>query len=62
MNEIINNFINGKFVSSKSDQISVWNPQNGKKLTEVTNSSLKELDQAVNAAKNAYKSWSKFQG
>ena len=60
MNEIINNFINGKFVSSKSDQISVWNPQNGKKLTEVTNSSLKELDQAVNAAKNAYKSWSKF--
>ena len=27
---------------------------------EVTNSSLKDLDQAINAAKNAYKSWSEF--
>ena len=60
MNSKINNFINGEFITSKSDLITVWSPQDGKKLTEVTNSSLKDLDQAINAAKNAYKSWSEF--
>ena len=60
MNSKINNFINGEFITSKSDLITVWSPQDGKILTEVTNSSLKDLDQAINAAKNAYKSWSEF--
>ena len=60
MNKKIENFINGEFKNSKSNSISVWNPQNGKKLTEVVDSSLKELDQAVNAAKNSYKSWASY--
>ncbi len=32
MNSKINNFINGKFITSKSDLITVWSPQDGKKI------------------------------
>ena len=54
----INNFINGRFENSTSKIIPVWNPQNGEKLTEVTCSSNKELNNAVSSAKSAFYKWS----
>ena len=54
----INNFINGKFENSTNKTIPVWNPQNGEKLTEVTCSSKKELNNAVSSAKSAFYKWS----
>ena len=54
----INNFINGRFENSTSKTIPVWNPQNGEKLTEVTCSSKKELNNAVSSAKSAFYKWS----
>ncbi len=54
----INNFINGRFENSTSKTIPVWNPQNGEKLTEVTCSSKKELNNAVSSAKSAFCKWS----
>ena len=54
----INNFINGRFENSTSKTIPVWNPQNGEKLTEVTFSSKKELNNAVSSAKAAFYKWS----
>ena len=58
MNKKIENFINGEFKSSKSDSISVMNPQDGKIFTKVVNSSLQELNKAVDSAKNACINWS----
>lgn len=54
----INNFINGRFENSTSKTIPVWNPQNGEKLTKVTCSSKKELNNAVSSAKSAFYKWS----
>jgi len=54
----INNFIKGRFENSTSKTIPVWNPQNGEKLTEVTCSSKKELNNAVSSAKSAFYKWS----
>ena len=54
----INNFINGRFENSTNKTIPVWNPQNGEKLTEVTFSSKKELNNAVSSAKAAFYKWS----
>lgn len=54
----INNFINGRFENSTRKTIPVWNPQNGEKLTEVTCSSKKELNNAVSSAKSAFYKWS----
>lgn len=54
----INNFINGRFENSTSKTIPVWNPQNGEKLTTVTCSSKKELNNAVSSAKSAFYKWS----
>ena len=54
----INNFIKGRFENSTNKTIPVWNPQNGEKLTEVTCSSKKELNNAVSSAKSAFYKWS----
>ena len=54
----INNYINGRFENSTNKTIPVWNPQNGEKLTEVTCSSKKELNNAVSSAKAAFYKWS----
>ena len=54
----INNFINGRFENSTNKTIPVWNPQYGEKLTEVTCSSKKELNNAVSSAKSAFYKWS----
>jgi len=54
----INNFINGRFENSTNKTIPVWNPQNGEKLTKVTCSSKKELNNAVSSAKSAFYKWS----
>ena len=54
----INNFINGRFENSTNKTIPVWNPQNGEKLTEVTCSSKKELNNTVSSAKAAFYKWS----
>jgi len=58
MNKKVNNFINGKFQDSSNETITVWNPQNGEKLTKVTCSSVTELNKAVESAKGAHKQWS----
>jgi acyl-CoA reductase-like NAD-dependent aldehyde dehydrogenase len=52
------NYINGKWNESTSGKfIAITNPANGEVLGEVTQSTKEEVDLAVQAAKNAQKSW-----
>jgi malonate-semialdehyde dehydrogenase (acetylating)/methylmalonate-semialdehyde dehydrogenase len=56
----IQNFINGKFVnSSSSKSLNVVSPLDGNHLSTVPLSSASDLNQAVEAAKAAFPSWSK---
>lgn len=56
----IQNFINGKFVNaSTSKTLDVISPIDGNQLSTVPMSSSKDLDDAVQAAKAAFPSWSK---
>ncbi|XP_054153717.1 probable methylmalonate-semialdehyde dehydrogenase [acylating], mitochondrial [Oppia nitens] len=53
-------FINGKFVESKTnDWIDVKNPATNEVVTRVPKSTDSEMEAAVNAADNAFKTWSK---
>ena len=55
------NFIDGKWNLSKSSKkIQVINPSNKKKLFNLTISSKKDIDAAVNAAEKAHLKWSKL--
>jgi len=55
------NFINGKWIISKSKKkIQVINPSNKKKLFKLTVSSKKDVDLAVDAANKAHSKWSKL--
>jgi len=55
------NFINGKWIVSKSKKkIQVINPSNKKKLFKLTVSSKKDVDLAVDAANKAHSKWSKL--
>jgi len=57
---VLKNFINGKWVASTSDKTEVVpNPATGETLAEVPISNQIDLDQAVMAAKEAFKSWSR---
>ena len=58
MNKKIENFIDGDFIESGGDSIPVWNPQEGKIIAEVKDSSSNDLNIAVKAAKSAYIGWS----
>lgn len=52
-------FINGKFVESKTkDWIDVHNPATNEVVTRVPKATQDEMNAAVNAAKNAFKTWS----
>ncbi|XP_059486144.1 probable methylmalonate-semialdehyde dehydrogenase [acylating], mitochondrial [Neocloeon triangulifer] len=53
-------FINGQFVESKTNSwVDLHNPATNEVVTRVPNSTLDEMNSAVEAAKEAYKSWSK---
>jgi len=55
------NYIDGKWTSSKSSKkIQVINPSNKKKLFNLSVSSKKDVDSAVNAASKAHSKWSKL--
>ena len=54
---LIQNFINGKFISSDKNLDDI-NPANGEKIASIPNSSFKDVDLAVQAADSARESWS----
>ena len=60
MNKRIENFIGGKFNKSKNDTIPIYNPQEGKIIAEVVDSSNDDLDLAIKSAGSAYKRWSQY--
>jgi len=54
----VRNYINGEWVESEaSESGDVWCPATGEKIAEVPFSTAAELDNAVQAAKNAYWEW-----
>ena len=56
----IQNFINGNFVNASTNKtLDVVSPLDGNHLSTVPMSSSKDLDEAVQAAKKAFPSWSK---
>lgn len=56
-------FIDGKFVKPKSgNYFDTINPASGEVLASVANAGDEDVDKAVKAAKNAFKSWSKLSG
>jgi malonate-semialdehyde dehydrogenase (acetylating) / methylmalonate-semialdehyde dehydrogenase len=57
---VLNNYINGKWVETNTGQyLDVPNPATGKTIAMVPVSSFSDVDQAVEVAKEAFKSWSK---
>ncbi len=52
----VNNFINGEITSSRNGTLDVYSPLDGSIISKVTISSSLELDKAVIAARNAFKS------
>jgi malonate-semialdehyde dehydrogenase (acetylating)/methylmalonate-semialdehyde dehydrogenase len=56
----VNNYINGVFVGTITDRwMNVESPLTGEVIAEVAISSKDDLDKAVSAAKEAFKTWSK---
>lgn len=56
----VNNYINGVFVGTITDRwMNVESPLTGEVIAEVAVSSKEDLDKAVSAAKEAFKTWSK---
>ena len=60
MNKRIENFIGGKFNKSENNTIPIYNPQEGKIIAEVVDSSNDDLDLAIKSAGSAYKRWSQY--
>lgn len=57
--ETVHNFINGQLVASQSTNISpIFNPATGQQIRQVAMSTLEEANAAVDAAEQAFKSWS----
>ncbi|MCC6600009.1 MAG: CoA-acylating methylmalonate-semialdehyde dehydrogenase [Crocinitomicaceae bacterium] len=56
--EVINNFINGNFKPSTSNALDVLSPLDGSVIAAVPLSTYADLDEAVQAAKKAWKGWS----
>jgi malonate-semialdehyde dehydrogenase (acetylating) / methylmalonate-semialdehyde dehydrogenase len=57
---VLKNFINGEWVDSTTEKYEIVpNPATGEELARVPLSTREDLDKAVQAAKEAYKSWSK---
>jgi len=57
---IVSNFINGELTSSNNGTLDVYSPIDGTVISKVPISSATELDKAVNAAREAFKSWSQM--
>src|SRR5688572_27818628 len=61
MTEKILNFIGGRFLESSSQEfLPVINPATGEILAEVTDSNSKDVEQAVEAARQAFPAWSQM--
>jgi len=56
----ISNFINGELVQSNNQSLDVYSPLDGNVISQVPISSAAELDEAVSAAREAFKSWSQM--
>ncbi|MCM3689699.1 CoA-acylating methylmalonate-semialdehyde dehydrogenase [Neobacillus niacini] len=57
---VLKNFINGEWIESNSDKYEIVpNPATGEELAHVPLSTREDLDLAVKAAKEAFKTWSK---
>jgi malonate-semialdehyde dehydrogenase (acetylating) / methylmalonate-semialdehyde dehydrogenase len=58
--KVLQNFINGQWVDAKTKKFDIVpNPATGEELASVPISSREDLDDAVQAAKQAFKTWSK---
>lgn len=57
---VLQNFVAGDFQNSRNtDTVECFNPKTGRVFLHVPNSSPEEVDEAVNAAHQAFPSWSK---
>ncbi|MEZ4940803.1 MAG: CoA-acylating methylmalonate-semialdehyde dehydrogenase [Saprospiraceae bacterium] len=54
----VQNFINGRFKTSTAEKLDVISPLTGSTISAVPLSTATDLDEAVKAAKNAFKTWS----
>jgi aldehyde dehydrogenase (NAD+) len=61
-NQAFGHFIGGGFLPATGKRLDVFNPANSEKLATVTNGTAKDVDAAVQAARKAFKSWSKLSG
>jgi len=52
-------FINGQFIKGDGALISVLNPATGEEIIQIAEASLEQIQQAVNAAAIAFKTWKK---
>ncbi len=58
MTEVVKNYINGKWVESKSKETSdVINPATGEVIAKTPMSTIEETNQAIEAAKQAFRRW-----
>jgi aldehyde dehydrogenase (NAD+) len=55
-------FINGEFVKGKREFVTITAPGDGRKLAEVAQSTQKDVDNAIKAAREAQESWAKLSG
>ena len=55
-------FIGGKFTLTKAPRMSVFNPATGAQLATVANGSAVDVNKAVTAAAEAFRTWSKLTG
>lgn len=56
----VSNFINGEQIVGSNGTLDVYSPLDGSIISQVPIASLSELDKAVDAARNAFKSWSEM--
>ena len=59
MYENLGNFIEGKWSNNTKDKVEVFNPFNEEVLGTIPSSTEKELDEALNSAKQAMEGWKK---
>ena len=55
---VLNNFIDGEPVGSEAETEPVLNPATGEELARAANSSPRDVDRAVKAARAAFEAWS----
>jgi len=54
----VKNFIGGEFHSNGQDKLDIYSPLDGKVISKMPLSGMKEVDVAVQAAQIAFESWS----